>query len=62
MIANTTGETLDIALSLGGFEADEVLIRRIDEENRYTETHEALGSHITVPADGCVEISLYKLA
>ena len=62
VIANTTGETMDIALSLVGFDADEVLIHRIDEENRYTETHEALGSCITVPADGCVEISLYKLA
>ncbi len=61
VIANTTGDSVWLTLSLAGFEADEVLIHRIDGENRYTLTHEPLGS-LLVPEDGCVEITLYKLA
>ena len=61
VIANTTGDSVWLSLSLSGFEADEVLIHRIDGDNRYTLTHEPLGS-LLIPEDGCVEISLYRLA
>ena len=61
VIANTTGDSVWITPSFSGFDSDEVAVHRIDEENSYTLTHEGLGSFM-IPADGCVEISLYKLA
>ena len=61
VIANTTGDSVLVDLRATGFEADEVLVHRIDEENRYTLTHEPLGP-LHIPEDGCVEITLYRLA
>ena len=62
VIANTTGDDVWITLSLTGFDADEILIHRLDGDNRYTLTHEALGGGIMIPEDACVEISFYRLA
>ena len=61
VIANTTGEDLWLTLQADGFEYNEVAVHRIDEENRYTLTNERFGN-INIPEDGCVEITLYRLA
>ena len=61
VIANTTGDDVWLSPAFAGFSANEVLIHRIDEDNRYTLTHEPLGG-MKIPADGCVEITLYRLA
>ena len=61
VIANTTGEDLWLTLQAEGFEHNEVAVHRIDEENRYTLTNERFGN-INIPEDGCVEITLYRLA
>ncbi len=61
VIANATEEDIDISLSLSGFETTDVQILRIDEENRYTLTGEALSDTLPIPACGCVEIKLMNL-
>ena len=61
VIANATNEDIKLSLDLSGFETTEVQILRIDEENRYTMTGEALTSTLSLPACGCVEIKLFDL-
>ncbi len=62
VISNPTEQDVNISLDLGGFNASEVQVCRIDEENRYTLTGEFLAdSCIAVPGYGCAEIKLFDL-
>ena len=58
--ANPTHEAVILSPEIAGFTPTDVQIFRIDEENRYTLTGEALGP-ITLPAHACVEIKLWNL-
>jgi hypothetical protein len=56
-------EPVEVKLDLGGFDADEVQILRIDEENRYTLTGEEIKDGvITLPANACAEVKLWNTA
>ena len=61
VLSNTNAEPVEINLSLAGFNVSEAQFLRIDEENRYTCTGEALGEKLLLPALGCVEIRLFDL-
>ena len=61
VLANTTGEDITLDLDVSGFNATEVQIVRIDEENRYTLTGETLDSQLTLPENACIEIKLWNL-
>ena len=62
VIANTTGEAVQLKLDLSGMEPTHAEILRIDEENRYTLTGESLAhGYLPLEADACVEIKLFDL-
>ncbi len=63
VISNVNEEPIEVNLSLAGFDADEVQILRIDEENRYTLTGEGIADgKLMLPANACVEVKLWNVA
>lgn len=62
VISNPTDEPITVSLDISGFEETDAQIYRIDEENRYTLTGEALlNNTLEIPEYGCVEIKLWDL-
>lgn len=62
VLSNVTDEPLSVELALDGFEATDVQVLRIDEENRYTLTGETVSdTTLTIPENGCVVIRLWDL-
>ena len=63
MLSNVNDEPVEVILNASNFPLTDAQILRIDEENRYTLTGEALnGPPLTIPEKGCVEIQLFDLA
>ena len=62
VITNPNGEPVDVKLDLVGFNASEIQVLRVDEENRYTFTgEEIVNGTLTLPEYGCVELKLFDL-
>ena len=62
LLANPTGEEVTAVLTLEGLNVSSSQVCRIDAENRYTVTGEAIEDRaITLPPYGCAEIKLYDL-
>lgn len=59
VLANCTGDEVQLKLTVEGFSPTVAQVVRIDEQHRYTLTGEALTPTLTMPPHGCLELKLW---